>query len=103
MYSTSTVLRLYSSDSAYAWIGLNDIVTETVFQWIDGSPATWFDWAALNPQGRLGEDCVVVDINWQFTDSFCTGSEFFDPAVCEGKPGKCFDLRRDVIKCSNLS
>lgn len=84
------ILRLMAGlllPSRYAWIGLNDIAREGSYRWMDESSATWIDWAPLNPHSRAGEDCGVVNREWQLIDTFCAGTQFNDPAVCEGYPG----------------
>ena len=41
-----------------AWIGLNDIATEGLFSWVDGSPNKFRYWAEKQPNDFRGEDCV---------------------------------------------
>ncbi|XP_078359794.1 uncharacterized protein LOC144644227 isoform X4 [Oculina patagonica] len=41
-----------------AWIGLNDIATEGLFTWVDGSPDKFRYWAEKQPNNFRGEDCV---------------------------------------------
>ena len=79
--------------SRYAWIGLNYSRPNRVYYWTDGSLATWLNWAPRNPQQRPNEDCVVIDNSWRLVDTFCTGNQFFDPAICQGLPaaGECQD------------
>ncbi len=45
-----------------AWIGYNDILVEASFVWSDGSPVTYFNWAAGEPNDAGGEDATVI--NW---------------------------------------
>ena len=41
-----------------AWIGLNDIATEGLFTWVDGSLDKFRYWAKKQPNDFRGEDCV---------------------------------------------
>lgn len=39
------------------WIGLDDIVEEGVYTWVDGSPLEWAQWANNEPNNSGNEDC----------------------------------------------
>ena len=41
-----------------AWIGLNDIATEGLFTWVDGSPFRFRYWALNQPSNFGVEHCV---------------------------------------------
>lgn len=43
-----------------AWIGLNDITSEGLFTWVDGSPSKFRFWAQNQPNNYRGEDCVYT-------------------------------------------
>ena len=52
MYSTAT-------DSSICWIGLNDIDTEGVYVWADGSYSHYAPWYSGQPDDyERSEDCV---------------------------------------------
>jgi C-type mannose receptor len=42
------------------WIGFNDITTETVFVWTDGSPVTYTNWNIGEPNNASGENCTEM-------------------------------------------
>jgi hypothetical protein len=39
------------------WIGLDDIVEEGVYTWVDGTPLDWAQWANNEPNNSGNEDC----------------------------------------------
>ena len=39
------------------WIGLDDIVEEGVYMWVDGTPLDWAQWANNEPNNSGNEDC----------------------------------------------
>ena len=49
------------------WIGFQDMITEGVFQWTDGSPTAYTNWRPNEPNNFLGnENCAEFrrDIGW---------------------------------------
>ena len=78
-----------------AWIGFNDRLTESRYQWTDGTAATFHQFLPTEPTG-LGENCVTMissmnETGWK--DKKC--SEEF-PAICrmpvQGIDDKAFVL-----------
>eukprot|EP00899_Mesostigma_viride_P004367 jgi/Mesvir1/13931/Mv16052-RA.1 len=65
------------------FIGLSDVDDEDVFRWQDASPATYFNWAASEPQNSGAVDFVFInkDGEWVMTDG--TGLYL---AVCQINP-----------------
>lgn len=44
------------------WIGLNDIATEGVFEWVDFGPSAYLNWDVGEPMSTVaGQDCVNQD------------------------------------------
>jgi hypothetical protein len=67
------------------WIGLNDVLTEMTWVWLDGTPLAYTHWDAGEPNdGAGGEDCGVImrmtgrETEWD--DRSCD-TEY--PYVCE--------------------
>lgn len=67
---TATAFNIMGSDW---WIGLNDIASEGIFGWTDGTPLDYASWNAGEPNNAGEEDCVHLPIwaggNWN--DLFC--------------------------------
>ena len=61
-YSIYVLLCLGQIDRSQYWIGFNDIQTQMVFQWNDGSPVRFTNWAEHEPNNWLSrkEDCVTI-------------------------------------------
>jgi hypothetical protein len=56
--SEQTFVRTLTGASPY-WIGLTDAVTEGEYAWIDGSSASYREWASSFPRAmRADDDCV---------------------------------------------
>ena len=63
------------------WVGLDDRVRESGFQWVDGDVPNWLNWAPGQPSwGPDGPDCVTQRVSGQWNDVFC-GS--LRPFVCQ--------------------
>jgi len=64
------------------WIGLHDSDVEGTFEWLSGSPLTFDDFEAGEPDDPNGSsDCVAVyEVGWQWRDLPCTIAAMF---VCE--------------------
>jgi hypothetical protein len=65
-----------------AWIGLTDLGTEDVFEWVTGEPFSYDNWETGEPDDAYGgEDCVVVHgVTGLWHDRYC---ELTYDAVCE--------------------
>ena len=56
--------------SSKVWIGFNDITTEDVFVWADGSDVKYTDWRTSSGEPNdfgKGEDCTIIivrDLKW---------------------------------------
>jgi C-type mannose receptor len=54
------------------WIGANDRNKEDQFQWSDGTPVTYADFAEGEPDNLGGEsNCVVVERDLRWHDRHC--------------------------------
>ncbi|XP_071789139.1 uncharacterized protein [Asterias amurensis] len=64
------------------WIGLNDKKTEMLYEWSDGTPVTYTNWYAHEPNDANGEDCVEIytDIGY-WNDLNCKGYTF--SSICK--------------------
>ena len=56
LFSTAKTITRY-------WIGLNDKKTEMLYEWSDGTPVTYTNWYAHEPNDANGEDCVEMYID----------------------------------------
>ncbi|XP_025080183.1 C-type mannose receptor 2-like [Pomacea canaliculata] len=71
------------------WIGLNDMSKEGHYVWVDGSVASYTNWAPGHPLILISsfEDCVIMDMDsGKWKNSNCGNFLFFSgsyPFVCE--------------------
>jgi len=64
-----------------SWIGLNDLTTEGIFQWSDGSAVGYTNWRANQPNGGEGQNCVAASYtDGKWYDNDC---EYTLPAICK--------------------
>ncbi|XP_067173445.1 low affinity immunoglobulin epsilon Fc receptor-like [Apteryx mantelli] len=57
------------------WIGLHDRSTEGTFEWADGSPLSYQNWARQQPdEAGTGEDCVTMGVGGRWADRACASS-----------------------------
>ena len=69
------------------WIGLHALQINRTWMWIDGTSATYFDWANDEPNNKgNSEYCVhyIFEKNHQWNDQECEDSHAF---ICEGIEG----------------
>ncbi|KAJ8306911.1 hypothetical protein KUTeg_014995 [Tegillarca granosa] len=68
------------------WIGLNDLITDMSFQWIDGSKVTYTNWATREPNNfhNRREDCVMMYIHGgRWNDGICSSTALVNGYVCK--------------------
>ena len=53
------------------WIGLNDIDTEGMFVWADGSSSSYRNWGPGQPDNSNEEDCVHLRADTLWNDLPC--------------------------------
>ena len=70
----NSVLRRLTSESDHVWIGLNDIEDEGSFQWTDGSPVDYTNWAPGQPDNLADSDCVYLLPDGTWDDAQCEWS-----------------------------
>ncbi len=76
---------LYSVVAPYNtvfWIGFNDLEVEGDWVWADGSPVTYTNWRANEPNngGPYGEQCAEIEPAGQWDDQSCSDLQ---PWVCQ--------------------
>ena len=83
----NSILRRLTSDSDHVWIGLNDIEDEGSFQWTDGSPVNYTNWAPGQPDNLNDSDCVFLLPDGTWDDGQCewraSGNTPAKAYVCE--------------------
>ena len=88
-YFFRTIRHALISSEAFYWIGLNDIVNEGSWRWVNGHRAATNDvtlWMQNEPHGIINKDCAGINFrNSQFDknlafDATCSRSY---KAVCE--------------------
>jgi hypothetical protein len=66
----------YGSVSRDLWIGLNDLATEGVFQWVSGDPYSYSNWAPSEPNNFNGlEDATLLVPTGQWNDFDATATD----------------------------
>ncbi|MEQ1732343.1 MAG: lectin-like protein, partial [Bacteroidia bacterium] len=55
------------------WLGFSDAVNEGNYVWYDGSPVTYTNWNAGEPNGATGENCTQIYPNGTWNDLNCNG------------------------------
>ncbi|XP_062457453.1 uncharacterized protein LOC134154819 [Rhea pennata] len=69
------------------WIGLHDRSTEGTFEWADGSPLNYQNWAWGQPdEAGAGEDCVAMGPHGSWADRACASA--LGAWLCE-RPWAC--------------
>ena len=59
------------------WIGLSDRAIEGTFEWVDGTPVTFENWAPGMPDNNGGaQDCAVYGPGGQWDDVGCAFGTF---------------------------
>ena len=71
------VVSMISSNS---WIGANDIATEGVWTWSDGTPWSYSNWSSGEPNNSKNEDCAELYPAGTWNDKSCGNYLNF---VCE--------------------
>ena len=71
-----------SKKRSWFWFGLNDIETERVFVWSDGSESSYQNWVGIEPNNGVpgGEDCMMATGSMEWYDAECQRKEYF---VCK--------------------
>ncbi|XP_077993989.1 macrophage mannose receptor 1-like [Glandiceps talaboti] len=54
------------------WIGLNDIQSEGVYKWSDGTPVMYTYWGPDEPSRDIGGGCVVMSADGTWDDTLCS-------------------------------
>ncbi|XP_071791841.1 C-type lectin BpLec-like [Asterias amurensis] len=71
----------------HTWIGMNDLGTEGVYEWTDGSAADYFNWHSGEPNNhKTGENCLEInffDVDGTWNDHFCDQTHRF---ICKMAP-----------------
>lgn len=62
------------------WIGANDLTTEGVFAWSDGTPFAFVSWAGGEPNDDGTEDCAILQPNGLWRDTECGNGHIY---ACE--------------------
>jgi hypothetical protein len=64
------------------FIGLEDLVTEGIYEWSDGSATDYLAWAPGEPNNVDNENCVelALEDNWSWNDTNCENEQAF---ICE--------------------
>jgi len=78
--------RLNTSHPADSWIGYSDRLVRGMFAWVNGAAVGYTKWAATQPNGLPGENCVAI--------AFAGG--YWDDADCG-------ILRRYTCECAPLT
>lgn len=55
------------------WIGFSDAISEGNFVWYDGSPISYTNWAAGEPNNSGDEDCTQIYPDGSWNDLNCSG------------------------------
>lgn len=72
------------------WLGIQDPVTEGVYQWSDGTPWAYELWAPGEPDNTFEEDCAFMRITDQggWNDHAC--GDIRPAYVCERRAAGTF-------------
>nr|XP_006824162.1 PREDICTED: aggrecan core protein-like [Saccoglossus kowalevskii] len=72
------------------WIGLNDISEEGSFEWLNGDPYGYTNWAPRNPDNWRNQDCgqLWTSRNFQWDDDICSNDNGY---ICQSPLDDCSD------------
>jgi Ca2+-binding RTX toxin-like protein len=65
--NTWVILQFAPQGARPLWIGLNDMGIEGRFEWVSGQKSSFVNWTPGEPNGRAGEDYVMV---WNAANPF---------------------------------
>ena len=61
-------------------LGAEDSEEEGAWRWYDGSPWTWDNWRAGEPNGETAANCLQMYSGGKWDDFYCTATNRF---VCQ--------------------
>lgn len=97
-------LRIHGKSSADMWIGLNDVVQEGVYQWLDGTNSTFTAWGSGSPNNYGSyQHCAIIDVSTmgKWNDWVCS-DKFY--ALCKHKQNTTIPSATEVYNInSNFS
>jgi len=67
-----SLLNSSLAERSHFWIGLTDQGTEGTYQWVDGTPFSFTDWSAGEPNNSGDEDYGAMDLrsgSWAWNDA----------------------------------
>ena len=95
----SALIITTSTGSFNCFIGLNDINTEGVFVWADGSTSAYRDWKIGEPNSFGGEeeDCGTIFSDSKWNDTPCNNTRDCYYCSTRGKIHVILFLRKDKV------
>jgi hypothetical protein len=77
---------VFGTDTLY-WIGMNDVHTEGIWEWVSGQGVTYTNWAPGEPNNYLGiEDHAVMNWGSGYWNDVAIGSPFITVGIVEVVP-----------------
>lgn len=88
VYDTFVPLTGLPDDHSYGdlWIGLTDVWTEGIWQWVSGETSTFVNWTSIEPSGGYTENYAMIWGPYWYTHL---------PDASVNIPGQWNDLRND--------
>ncbi|XP_071824781.1 macrophage mannose receptor 1-like isoform X2 [Apostichopus japonicus] len=88
---------LYGTNADAFWIGMTQNGVSGEYEWLDGWPVSYTNWAAMEPSQGSNEGCIALTVNGTWDDTGCSSNyrgickytSLVKPTLPPETPGSC--------------